>query len=444
MALNFPTDTSSPYIAPSGVKYIWNTSVGAWEVAIQPPSIIDTGTPTTTENGFLWWDSDDEILYIYDGTEWVAAGGAGNAGTTVTVSATPPAVGNTVGDLWWDTVGGFLYVWYLDPDAGEFWVPTCPPADSASNAVVSGTSAPDEAEEGDLWLNTLTNILYVYHANNWVSTIPPSTVVNEVTASAPLNITGTTADPIIGVANTGTSNVGVIELATQAEVDAGAATNKAVTPATAKTIIENSTHTPAASEDTQGIVELATDAEAVSGTDTERAVTSANVEAALASLDSGIAAGTIITYAGNSAPADWFECDGSAVSRTTYADLYAVVGDTYGAGDGSTTFNLPDLRGEFLRGWDDGRGVDSGRVLGSSQSSDNKGHSHTASVSDPGHFHYVQTAPGSGLAIRLVNNGSTQWAQTGSATTNVSVSNSTEGSSEFRPRNIALMYCIKH
>lgn len=60
-------------------------------------------------------------------------------------------------------------------------------------------------------------------------------------------------------------------------------------------------------------------------------------------------------------------CDGSERSRTEYAALFARIGTTFGAGDGSTTFNLPEGRGEFLRGADNGRGVDEGRVIGSHQ-----------------------------------------------------------------------------
>ncbi len=60
--------------------------------------------------------------------------------------------------------------------------------------------------------------------------------------------------------------------------------------------------------------------------------------------------GGTIAYGGSSAPAGWLLCDGSAVSRTTYAVLFAIVGTTFGAGDGSTTFNLPDLRGRFPLG----------------------------------------------------------------------------------------------
>lgn len=61
------------------------------------------------------------------------------------------------------------------------------------------------------------------------------------------------------------------------------------------------------------------------------------------------------------------KADGSAINRTTYAALFAKMGTVFGGGDGSTTFNLPDLRGEFVRGWDDGRGIDAGRVFGSLQ-----------------------------------------------------------------------------
>jgi hypothetical protein len=80
-----------------------------------------------------------------------------------------------------------------------------------------------------------------------------------------------------------------------------------------------------------------------------------------------IPAGTVFTYAGATVPSGYLRCNGLAVSRTTYASLFAAIGTRYGAGDGSTTFNLPEVRGEFPRFWDDGRGVDSGRVLGSAQ-----------------------------------------------------------------------------
>lgn len=69
-------------------------------------------------------------------------------------------------------------------------------------------------------------------------------------------------------------------------------------------------------------------------------------------------AGTIVAYGGTTGPSGWLICHGSAVSRTTYADLFTVVGEIFGEGDNSTTFNVPDFRGRFLRGIDDGEGTD--------------------------------------------------------------------------------------
>lgn len=69
-------------------------------------------------------------------------------------------------------------------------------------------------------------------------------------------------------------------------------------------------------------------------------------------------AGAVITYATQTPPIGYVKCNGAALSRTAYAQLFAAIGTTWGAGDGSTTFNVPDFRGEFLRIWDDGKGVD--------------------------------------------------------------------------------------
>lgn len=79
------------------------------------------------------------------------------------------------------------------------------------------------------------------------------------------------------------------------------------------------------------------------------------------------APGQVAFFASTTAPAGWLKANGALVSRTSYADLFAIIGTTFGAGDGATTFALPDIRGYALRAWDDGRGVDSGRVFGSTQ-----------------------------------------------------------------------------
>ena len=95
-------------------------------------------------------------------------------------------------------------------------------------------------------------------------------------------------------------------------------------------------------------------------------------------LTSLVPAGSMIAYAGSAAPSGWLICDGSAVSRTTYATLFAAVNTVYGAGDGSTTFNLPDCTGRVIAGKEStatrlttaGGGVDGGTLgaVGGTQS----------------------------------------------------------------------------
>ncbi|VBB09719.1 Hypothetical protein LUCI_5017 [Lucifera butyrica] len=155
-------------------------------------------------------------------------------------------------------------------------------------------------------------------------------------------------------------------------------------------------------------------------------------------IPNSLAAGAIQYFARETAPDGWLKADGSAVSRTQYADLFAAVGTMFGAGDGSTTFNLPDLRGEFIRGFDDGRGVDSNRILGSSQSDATKTHYHQ--IESNYNDYYAGT--GNGGPFRLTgNDGDT--SVDGHADFYTNTENST-GGTETRPRNMALLACIKY
>jgi hypothetical protein len=82
--------------------------------------------------------------------------------------------------------------------------------------------------------------------------------------------------------------------------------------------------------------------------------------------------GSVMFFANTTVPTGWIKANGAAVSRTAYANLYTAIGTTWGTGDGSTTFNIPDLRGYFPRAHDDGVGRDSGRTFATSQTSQNK------------------------------------------------------------------------
>ena len=164
--------------------------------------------------------------------------------------------------------------------------------------------------------------------------------------------------------------------------------------------------------------------------------------------------GTVIWYAGSSAPAGYLKCNGDAIangSGTTqsitadFSALYAIVGA-----------NLPDLRGEFVRAWDDGKGTDSGRSIRSTQTDQNKQHNHAATsssaVTDPGHTHtWSRQDESLNAGYRPWPAGNNDVAEavvsTGSNTTGISVATTTTTANEggeSRPRNVALLACIKY
>jgi microcystin-dependent protein len=94
------------------------------------------------------------------------------------------------------------------------------------------------------------------------------------------------------------------------------------------------------------------------------AVTAAKLDSAAVSVLMPTA--SLMPYAGSSAPTGYLLCDGAAISRTTYSSLFGIVGTTYGVGDGSTTFNIPDLRGRVIAGQDDMGGTSANRLTGQS------------------------------------------------------------------------------
>ena len=141
-----------------------------------------------------------------------------------------------------------------------------------------------------------------------------------------------------------------------------------------------------------------------------------------------IPAGAVMSFAMNTAPTGWLACNGAAVSRSTYSALFSAVSTTYGTGDGSTTFNLPDLRGYFVRGHGtNGDGAVSG-AFGAKQGDVIIAHTHE----------YATRTSTFGAASGP--NGGT-FIGTSTLTTGTQ---SPAGGTETRPKNIAMLYCIKH
>jgi len=188
----------------------------------------------------------------------------------------------------------------------------------------------------------------------------------------------------------------------------------------------------------------------------------------------------------------WIICDGSPVSRTAYNHLFDVIGTIWGVGDGSSTFNLPDLRGEFLRGFDNGHGNDgtSGRTFGSSQAAAIKSHpvhifsdAHTGSGKVAGDTNNEYNQGGGNVRLQIADDGyptnyggnkssnyfkpainytsvgigyGSLWANLGNpyghyyfnpddpTNSYETALNQIGNGEETRPRNITVQYCIKY
>ena len=174
-------------------------------------------------------------------------------------------------------------------------------------------------------------------------------------------------------------------------------------------------------------------------------------------LASGVPVGTILAHAANTPPSGFLECNGSNISRSTYATLFSTISTTFGVGDGSSTFALPDLRGQFIRGWANTGSTDASRVFGSTQTDQNKNHTHTTdSTTLTGGIRKISEgflAGGSATGVFTKtsdgNNsitGSSSTSPVGGVDfdgTHTHTISSSGGGTEARPTNLALMYIIK-
>ncbi len=171
-------------------------------------------------------------------------------------------------------------------------------------------------------------------------------------------------------------------------------------------------------------------------------------------------AGAVIAFAGANVPSGYLVCDGSAVSRTTYANLFAAIGTAWGTGDGSTTFNLPDMRVVFLRGVNGTRsdafadpddnatlrtsifpGGNTGNAVGSYQADQFKAHQHDNGAVTCGNFYYPTAYNIYGTATAAyVPSPAVVWGNETEYTGNTGP----QGGSETRPKNVYVNYIIKY
>lgn len=182
--------------------------------------------------------------------------------------------------------------------------------------------------------------------------------------------------------------------------------------------------------------------------------------------------GMVANFAMSTPPSGWLKCNGAVVSRVTFSKLFERIGVVFGAGDGSTTFGLPDMRGLFPRGWADGGGIDAGRGFGTFQEMAFQSHNHAASAAAVGdHVHSAWTdaqgehshtiwrgnatrnsSTGSSGGDNMSFDGSSSAAGNhahnvgvgGAGAHNHAITVAANGGAETRPKNMALLFCIKY
>lgn len=161
----------------------------------------------------------------------------------------------------------------------------------------------------------------------------------------------------------------------------------------------------------------------------------------LSSFLNSLLVGMVTPFPCNTPPSGWLEAKGQLVSRTSYPNLWNFANNSnnifadgsqdkgqFSTGDGSTTFRLPDMRGYFVRGFDDGASIDSGRTLGSSQADTLASHYHGIVVGQLNHL----------------GGGTNYVPYQGNSSDDGGLTTTSTGGTETRPKNVALMYCIKY
>ena len=343
MTLNFPADTTNPFVDPStGLKYLFNSSIGAWETALQPPVVISSTDPGLDIPGFLWWDSEGGSLYVrYDdgnSEQWVeAVPTGGSTGAIAHVSPFPPT-GPLIGQLWVDVTDPAnvqLKVWASTGGAAT-WMNLTNPGSPFAGAcdgprIQSLPFAPSDPAANDVWFHPTQKKLRIFTSGEWqeisseVST-PTTTTQSAVRVNDPLY----KIDDDIFLRDATSQQKGVIRIATQGEVNEGKSTSTAVTPGKLRSAVTS--FLPHSSYDTQGIVRLCR----VNDSDLtiDKATTPLFVKNR---IDKALPVGSVILHVSDSL-VGYHVCDGSTLLASSYPELAAILN----AAD-NESFSVPKL-----------------------------------------------------------------------------------------------------
>lgn len=376
--------------------------------------------------------------------------------------------------------GGYLYTY-----AAGTTTPQATYTDSTAATANSNPIVLDSRGEANIWLSSSNYKFKLTDANGteiWTvdNIAAPSTALSPVFSSN-VTISANTSGPALLVTQTGagsairvqdsadpdsspfvvdtTGQVGIGTATPANALDiAGGAIQISTSGGTARTVISaNATDSYLAASDDRNVTIQTNSAtrltvNSTAATSTVPVVLPADPTSALQASTkqyvdglTGSPAGIIAPFAGTSAPSGWLACQGQAVSRTTYATLFAAIGTTWGSGDGSTTFNLPDLRGVFLRGTGtNATGSSSGAVgpsVGTYAADTYLNHTHT----DSGHTHTINIGNSGITWNTTATSGNVVFPgySTTTATGTANIQTSTTGGTETKPKNYGVLYIIK-
>jgi microcystin-dependent protein len=470
------------------------TKIGPCFVGTTPPNTNAVGSVGNSK-GELWFDVNAQTLKIWTGTFWADCDPSEQNFAKVVVQTTPPDLeAYPEGALWWNDYNGEMYVLYEDPN-GRQWVQVGAGGSGGGGAVIISDQQPNPSitAAGTLWWNDDTGSLFVLFNDGgpeklWVQiagagainagqggTVTKIDAGNGLTTAdgQPITTQGTlllkpatsteiggvkpgtnvTIDPdgTINMAGAGTGTVTQIQtgngitggpITTTGTIGLASATSGSiggVKPGAGLSVVGDGTI----------FVQPATNG-AIGGVIVGQGlnITSSGVLAADPVPPGFLPSGTVQWFAGSTAPAGWLYCNGAVLLVATYPSLYAAIGRIYtGLSVPSTQFQIPDLRGQFVRGWDNrsSGGVDDGRVFGSYQNDSFGSHRHTLTLSTCDYVANFKDVRG----VLAPNTDQQQTGQRSSAGNVTPIPQgggeaiSATGGTETRPKNIALLPIIK-
>ena len=469
---------------------------GPAAVSTTPPNQSPAGFPGNSK-GELWFNVNTQTLQVWTGAAWVDCQPVETGYTKVIVQPTPPDLEiYPNGALWWNDYNGEMYVLYEDPN-GRQWVQVGAGGGGGSGAVIIADQQPDPAitAAGTLWWNDDTGSLFVLFNDGgptrlWVQ-IAGAGAINAGQGGTVTKIdTGVGLTTLNGqpITTTGTlelkpasaAEIGGVKPGTGVTIDPDGTINLAGAGTGTVTQIQTGPGLSGGPITTTGTLTLnsATSGTiggvkpgaglAVDGTGTIYGVPATNSSIGSIIVGNGllvnssgvlsvspvppgfIPAGTVQWYAGQTPPTGWLYCNGADLSVLGFADLYAAIGRTFTPGTvPGDQFRIPDLRGLFVRGWDNraSGGNDNGRVFGSYQNDAFASHRHTIRTNTGDYVANYRNKRGY-VALPTFQQDTSDRVGAGDVFLEDPASQGNPaiqptGDSETRPKNVALLPIIK-